>query len=242
MSRREIERIRERFTALRNEYGSAENAMIMGTAQDAMDYMVYQRQLYDYAVRQNDFMAAYEAQPLTERDLNDWNVTPTDEQLSAIHTYAANGYGPMNDYLRNGGSLKGVSAAEVEALTNYLGQSKTQDTLFVKRGISTNSLTKMLGQGWETNLSALKGKVMQDKGFMSTSPFSSGTYGKNAVIYMKAPKGTSGAYIENYVKAQNKTEKEFLLAPKTKVRITRAYKVKNKYGDFVPVIEAVIIR
>lgn len=229
-----------RFETLRDKYGSAENAMLLGSMQDAQDYVTLQKQVYVDATKKNDFKTAYETQPVTETTLNGWNATPTKDQRDALATYAANGYKAMNDYLRNGGSLQGVNPSEVNELQSFLSSSRTKETLYLKRGISKRSLTAMLGAGWENNLKALTGRQMVDKGFMSTSPFSSGSYGKNAVLYIKAPKGTAGAYIKDFVGSKIKTEQEFLLARNTKMTVSRAYTTKNKYGDTIPIIEVTI--
>ena len=114
--------------------------------------------------------------------------------------------------------------------------------MFLKRGISTRSLDEMLGKGWQEDMAGLAGRSATDNGFMSTSPFSSGNFGKNAVMYLKAPEGTRGAYIADIIGGEKKSEQEFLLPYDTTIEITRAYTTKNKYGDIIPVIEAMIVR
>ena len=237
-----VQQERARFDELRIKYGNAENAMLFGTTQDVADYTRTQQTVHDYAMRHDDFMTAYETQIVTHNQLQSWLTTPTQEQINAIHTYARNGYKGMNNYLRKGGSLQGVDKGEIYALQSYLLDNHTREDMILKRGISVRSLSEMLGDGWQGNLAAMTGKEMTDKGFMSTSPFSSGNFGKNAVMYIKAPKGTHGAYIAGIVSGDTKTEQEFLLPHGTSVEVTKAYTTQNKYGDTIPVIECKIRR
>lgn len=231
-----------RYEELREKYGNATNAMLFGTPEDAADFVRTQNSVYEYAESHDDFKTAYESQPITEKVLESWRTQPTQAQKDAIATYSRNGYKGMNDYLRNGGSLRGVEKAEIDELQSYLTENTTKQDMFLKRGISTRSLDEMLGKGWQEDMAGLAGRSATDNGFMSTSPFSSGSFGKNAVMYLKAPEGTQGAYIADIIGGEKKSEQEFLLPYDTTIEITRAYTTKNKYGDIIPVIEAVIVR
>ena len=231
-----------RYEELRGKYGDATSAMLFGTPEDAADFVRTQNSVYEYAASRGDFKTAYESQPITEKTLETWRTQPTQTQKDAIRTYSRNGYKGMNDYLRHGGSLQGVDKTDIDALQAYLTENSTKQDMFLKRGISTRSLDEMLGKGWKEDMGGLAGRSATDRGFMSTSPFSPGNFGKNAVMYLKAPDGTQGAYIADIIGGEKKTEQEFLLPYDTTIKITRAYTTQNKYGDTIPVIEAVIDR
>ena len=100
----------------------------------------------------------------------------------------------------------------------------------MQRGINKPALDKIFGgDGWRKDESSIIGSVFTDKGFVSTTPFESGGFGGDVVMYIKAPKGTKGAYIKNFAAAEN--EKEFLLQSNTSFAVRNVVKEIDKWGD-----------
>ena len=181
---------------------------------------------------------------MTNEEVNDWvdnyyNVTNselslTEEELKVLDDYGEGSYSIINGVeryeegsdgwnrlLRNyGNDVSRFEKAKEQSkeLSKALSKFNLDDDIVVHRVIRDPSyLTDDVSID---GLKKLKGEVITEKGFTSTSlsyqsKFEGGS--KNAVhMEMVLPKGTKGAYIDKYVA---KNEYEFLLDKNTKYKV-----------------------
>lgn len=228
----------QEFEALKKKYKSLEEAMLLGSSDDAMRYKELQRKASQNAAK-NDFKTKFETQNTSEAILNSWRDDPRTDERDAISSYSRNGYLMMNDYLRHGNYVRDVYKKDIEALEKYLDKSIIKSEIFLKRGTDMNAMNHLLGDGWNANVDSQIGKIISDKGFLSTTPYEDGGLAGSIKMYIKAPKGTKGAYIKNY--CANENEKEFLLQHGTKLEIKNIEVLKDKWGDNKYIVHAEVV-
>lgn len=216
------------FAGLKSKYKSLEEAMLFGDAKEAERYSLLQKKQVQTASA-NDFKIQFDNQNMPEPTLNSWRDDPKPAERDAISSYSRSGYLMMNDYLRNGNYIQDKYKDDIKALEKYLDRNIIKSEILLKRGTDMNAMNHLLGDGWKTNINGQIGKIISDKGFLSTTPYEGGGFGGSVKMYIKAPKGTKGAYIKNY--CANENEKEFLLQHGTKLEIKNIEVVNNKYGD-----------
>ena len=219
----------EEFAELQKKYKNKSEVMLFGTPEemDRYDYLLQKDKANAGAF---DYYKQFKYQSITESKLNSWYTAPTTTQRDAISTYARSGYVEMNEHLRFGSFARDKTKTEISALQDFLGGSSVKDTIYLQRGINKPALDKIFGgDGWRKDESSIIGSVFTDKGFVSTTPFESGGFGGDVVMYIKAPKGTKGAYIKNFAAAEN--EKEFLLQSNTSFAVRNVVKEIDKWGD-----------
>lgn len=219
----------EEFAELQKKYKNKSEVMLFGTPEE-MDR-------YDYLLQKDkanagvfDYYKQFKYQSITENKLNSWYTAPTTAQRDAISTYARSGYVEMNQHLRFGNFARDKTKAKISALQDFLDNSTVENTIYLQRGINKPALDKIFGgDSWRKDESSIVGSVFTDKGFVSTTPFESGGFGGDVVMYIKAPKGTKGAYIKDFAAAEN--EKEFLLQSNTSFAVRNVVKEIDKWGD-----------
>lgn len=177
-----------------------------------------------------DYETKFKLQNANERKLSLWYQAPTDKQRDAISTYSRNGYLEMNEHLRFGARAREEIKAQIEELKTFLDNSSTEEELYLQRGITKPALAKMLGDSALTgDVTKVIGTMFTDKGFVSTTPFTGGGFGGDVLMYIKAPRGTKGAYIKPF--AASSEEKEFLLQANTKFAVKNLTIEYDKWGD-----------
>jgi hypothetical protein len=145
----------------------------------------------------------------------------TTAHKNAIESYTGAGYLSMNNYLRgkDGGDPHTIQQAQL-----------VQDAMMPLQ--RDHELIR--GAGWSVipeayrsleGLQLIKGKVLQDDAFMSTTVGGESLPGIGATrplrLHIQAPKGTQALYIDDL--SANKGEKEMLLAAGTQLKIMDAY-------------------
>ena len=219
----------EEFAELQKKYKNKSEVMLFGTPEemDRYDYLLQKDKANAGAF---DYYKQFKYQSVTESKLNSWYKAPTTAQRDAISTYARSGYVEMNEHLRFGSFARDKTKTEISALQDFLGSSTVEDTIYLQRGINKPALDKIFGgDSWRKDESSIIGSVFTDKGFVSTTPFEGGGFGGDVVMYIKAPKGTKGAYIKDFAAAEN--EKEFLLQSNTSFAVRNVVKEIDKWGD-----------
>ena len=219
----------DEFATLQKKYKNKTEVMLFGTPEemDRYDYLLQKDKANAGAF---DYYKQFKHQSVTESKLNSWYTAPTTAQRDAISTYARSGYVEMNEHLRFGSFARDKTKTEISALQDFLGGSTVEDTIYLQRGINKPALDKIFGgEGWRKDESSIIGSVFTDKGFVSTTPFEGGGFGGDVVMYIKAPKGTKGAYIKDFAAAEN--EKEFLLQSNTSFAVRNVVKETDKWGD-----------
>ena len=220
---------RDEFAALQKKYKNKTEVMLFGTEEETLRY--------DYLLQKDkanagtfDYYKKFQHQSIAESRLNGWRVDPTTAERDAISSYSRSGYLKMNENLRFGNYAPDSVKREISALHGFLDKCETQDELYLSRGVTKPALDKMFdGDGWRKNSSSLVGSVFTDKGFVSTTPYQGGGFGGDVVMYIKAPKGTKGAYIKDF--AASSEEKEFLIQSDTSFVVRNIVEEVDKWGD-----------
>lgn len=126
----------------------------------------------------------------------------------ALYEYTGEGYRWMNPALREEGGIDRLSDDQyykLVAITEAIEDSKMREDVVVKRGISTNSLAKLVGlDPGDINpnmLSDIVGVSGVDRAFASAAARTSddaGFYGKAVQMEVLLPKGTKALYVEPF--------------------------------------------
>ena len=219
----------DEFAALQKKYKNKTQVMLFGTEEEMVRY--------DYLLQKDkanagtfDYYKRFQHQSIAESRMNGWRVEPTTAERDAISSYSRSGYLKMNENLRFGNYAPDSVKREISALHGFLDKCETQDELYLSRGVTKPALDKMFGgDGWRKNSSSLVGSVFKDKGFVSTTPYQGGGFGGDVVMYIKAPKGTKGAYIKDF--AASSEEKEFLIQSDTSFVVRNIVEEVDKWGD-----------
>lgn len=224
---------RDEFAALQKKYKNKTEVMLFGTEKESLryDFLLQKDKAnagsFDYYKK---FQHQNIADSLAESRLKGWRVEPTTAERDAISSYSRSGYLQMNESLRFGNNVPDSVKREIAALHGFLDKCETQDELYLSRGVTKPALDKMFGgDGWRKNSSSLVGSVFTDKGFVSTTPYQGGGFGGDVVMYIKAPKGTKGAYIRDF--AASSEEKEFLIQSDTSFVVRNIVEEVDKWGD-----------
>lgn len=226
------------------KYGSQSEMMLFGSSEDMQKYSELMQKAKGYEPPKPKIIDYKERITKNVDSLSPSRITPktiTKAQEDAISSYSRTGYTDINNYLRFGNIPKQMPKSQmlqyVDDLSALLDANPLQEEIFVKRGINTRALDQMLGTETITDASAV-GKVITDKGFMSTTPYKMGGFGGNAQLFIKCPKGTKGAYIADW--CANPAEKEFLIAPNQKMIVRKIEKEmvwdEPHYKVFVDII------
>lgn len=226
------------------KYGDKSSMMLFGNDEDLSRYTELMQKAKGYEPPKPKIID-YKEQIIKNVDsLSPSRITPkniTKAQEDAISSYSRTGYADINNYLRFGTVPKQMPKSQmlqyVDDLNALLDANPLQEEIFVKRGINTRALEQMLGTETITNASDV-GKVITDKGFMSTTPYKMGGFGGNTQLFIKCPKGTKGTYIADW--CANPAEQEFLIAPNQKMIVRKIEKEmvwdEPHYKVFVDII------
>lgn len=153
---------------------------------------------YD-SIRKNDLS-------MMDEWTKDWlkNISP--EERDGIVTYTSNAFENMNRYLR-GMSRETRYADEIEAARSALSKASLPQETIVRRGSGYNML-ESLGMGAVTkdNVGNFIGAVVEDKGFVSTSPSPRGGFPGTIEYVIKLPKGSQAMYVDSISRYQGEQE------------------------------------
>ena len=227
-----------------SKYGNQTELMLSGNLEDLEAYSELMQKAKGYEPPKPKIIDYKEQITKNVDGLSPSRITPktiTKAQEDAISSYSRTGYTDINNYLRFGNVPKQMPKSQmlqyVDDLNALLDANPLQEEIFVKRGINTRALEQMLGAETITDASAV-GKVITDKGFMSTTPYKMGGFGGNTQLFIKCPKGTKGTYIADW--CANPAEKEFLIAPNQKMIVRKIEKEmvwdEPHYKVFVDII------
>lgn len=154
-----------------------------------------------------------------------------ESELGAISSWTRSGYTTINAYKRT--SIKTGYPGFVkdcETLEKLIDRNVVKEQFTVRRGTDGNALNKLFGNdNWKKEGFNANGRIIQDLGFMATSPISGGGFGSNIQMYIDVPAGAKGVYIGDKSAAPN--EKEFLLQSGTCFAVERIEESKDKWGE-----------
>lgn len=153
-----------------------------------------------------------------------WWAGLSKEERDAVVKYTSNYYTTMNGYLRGFRPGDDEAKKTIKNCASALSKASSPFDIVVGRGSDMRSLGGMLGnpaglaeaaragQGAEylqNNRGSLIGSVASDAGFLSTTPVSGGGFSGDITYRIIVPKGSEGAYVDDY--SRFKGEREFLL-------------------------------
>ena len=139
----------------------------------------------------------------------DWVNAITGNEKYGVEVYTGSAYTNMNRYLR-GQSSSTIYKDEIKWATDALKKASLPRETIVRRGSGYNMLDD-LGAGRVTpeNKSNFIGAIVQDKGFVSTSPSSYGGFTDDIEYVIKLPKGSQAMYVASI--SRHSSEQELLI-------------------------------
>lgn len=137
---------------------------------------------------------------------SDWCNALSDTEKEAVHAYTDTAYSNINQKLRGKtDSWDSGNLDRAKAIHSALGRSSIPCDCTVYRGGSSD----ILGSFKNLSDEELKGKILKDNGFMSTSLDRGSAFGGNILLEIDVPKGSKGAYVGD-VSHYNHIESEVL--------------------------------
>ena len=145
-----------------------------------------------------------------------WIKSLSSAELEAEKKYTGNWYTEMNNVYRRNDMGRKDMVKYSHDLTNALRRAETEQPVILRRGIHESDLAHMLGfkgdfskveENWDDINKGIY--AAEDKGFLSTSPFSGGGFDKDVELRIYCPSGTHAAYVDKI--STFRGEKETLL-------------------------------
>ena len=142
---------------------------------------------------------------------DDWLATLTGTQKSAVVSYTGSAYEAMNDYLRANGAYDASDRTKqlIKQCQAALKKASLPEEVIVRRGSGYNMLKELGLDISEANKDKLVGGIVQDLGFLSTSPDPSGGFSSGIEYVIKIPEGSQAMYIAPI--SQFHSERELLV-------------------------------
>lgn len=151
----------------------------------------------------------------------------TSKETNALTYYTGSAYEDINSHLRGIYKTSDKHILDsIELCKKALSKSSFNEDVYVRRGSDKTSLAgiistitgKSLGEEknmLNKNIKILIGQVVEDKGFMSTTPLEDAGFSPGGVEYViKLPKGVNAAYVAPISKF--KEEQEILIQASTR--------------------------
>lgn len=135
----------------------------------------------------------------------------TASQRAALRKYTSNAYTQMNGHLRSGKPL----SADTSIKNAQDGMRPSTEPMLLHRGTGISQF----GLQDEHLIWGLTGKLLEDKGFMSTSFGGRAAFGGKVLLEIEAPRGTPMAVAKGI--SHYSSENEVVLAAGTKYRVLR---------------------
>ena len=142
---------------------------------------------------------------------DDWLATLTGTQKSAVVSYTGSAYEAMNDYLRAKGvyDVSDRTKQLIKQCQAALKKASLPEEVIVRRGSGYNMLKELGIDISEANKDKLIGGIVQDLGFLSTSPDPSGGFSSGIEYVIKIPEGSQAMYVAPI--SQFHSERELLV-------------------------------
>lgn len=128
---------------------------------------------------------------------DDWLATLTGTQKNAVVSYTGSAYEAMNDYLRAKGAYDASDRTKqlIKQCQAALKKASLPEEVIVRRGSGYNMLKELGIDISEANKDRLIGGIVQDLGFLSTSPDPSGGFSSGIEYVIKIPEGSQAMYV-----------------------------------------------
>lgn len=139
---------------------------------------------------------------------DDWLATLTGTQKSAVVSYTGSAYEAMNDYLRAKGAYDASDRTKqlIKQCQAALKKASLPEEVIVRRGSGYNMLKELGIDISEANKDKLIGGIVQDLGFLSTSPDPSGGFSSGIEYVIKIPEGSQAMYVAPISQFHSKRE------------------------------------
>lgn len=143
-----------------------------------------------------------------ERWCDTWLNVISSAERNGVEAYTGSAYLNMNDYLRK---LKGSTRYEdeIKQATAALKKASLPEEVIVRRGSDYNMLRELGVDVTESNKDRIIGGVVQELGFLSTSPDPNGGFSGDIEYIIKIPKGSQAMYVDTI--SRHHGEKELLI-------------------------------
>ena len=142
---------------------------------------------------------------------DDWLAILTGTQKNAVVSYTGSAYKAMNDYLRANGAYDASDRTKqlIKQCQAALKKASLPEEVIVRRGSGYNMLKELGIDISEANKDKLVGGIVQDLGFLSTSPDPSGGFSSGIEYVIKIPEGSQAMYVAPI--SQFHSERELLV-------------------------------
>lgn len=177
--------------------------------------------------------------PTHKKEANEWIKALSPEEKKATVDYTGSWYAEINDvYRRDDRSSKKVTKY-AEDMTQAFRRASTTKPVVLRRGVNKSDLAHMLG--FKGDVSEIENHwdeinegiyAAEDKGFLSTSPFSSGGFSKNVELRIYCPTGTHAAHVASI--SNYKNEKETIIQSGS---VYKVHKLKKSGGNIIVYLE-----
>lgn len=126
---------------------------------------------------------------------DDWLQGLTSAERAGVVKYTGSAYDDMNSYLRGLRSSTRYEK-EIKACQKALSKASLPQETIVRRGSGYNMLNDLgIGRITPDTKSKVIGAIVEDKGFVSTSPDSSGGFSGSIEYVIKLPQGSQAMYV-----------------------------------------------
>lgn len=152
---------------------------------------------------------------------------------AAINVYTGSSYQEINGYLR--GTVDHISdpmKKRIDYITESLSKASLKENIIVYRGADTDALGKNFNPA---NYKKMKGAIISDKGFMSTSLVKETAFSGDVKFEIRAKAGSKAAFVKPI--SSHKSENEVLFNRGTKMKIASI--TKDEHGTYRVVADIV---
>jgi len=202
---------------------------------------MYSRDDIDAMLKSNeDFTYNYHSDLYDELETlySPWKAKVTSDEEYAIHTYTTSKYDAVNSALRRGGAPASQTLSCIVDCTSALDKASLPEPLVVRRGSTSSFLWRGLGKdkNWlDSSYTELVGQVIEDKGFMSTSPIPGKGFSNDVEYKILLPEKSKAMYIAPI--SEFKGEQEVLIQKGSMFKIVDVEKVDSfRYTVYMQLI------
>jgi hypothetical protein len=161
----------------------------------------------------------------------------TKNEKRGLRIYTGDDYEPINAHLRFGRTISSKLTTAIQDMESAFQKITMKENVLLQRGSNwmPDEIENAISSG---NIDSVKGMVLQDKGYMSTSIDATSNFSGKYQLQIKAPQGTEGIYVGEF--SEYKTEYEVILNKGTKLKIVDVVKEgswSEKYRVLLEVVK-----
>ncbi|PFT84868.1 hypothetical protein COK81_24405 [Bacillus thuringiensis] len=133
-----------------------------------------------------------------KQNYGNWRFSLGSEEVKAVDYYTQGGFMVLNEKLRTDANVSATSdiGKNISYISAALSKMPIPEDIVVYRGTGANALGALQDLlQTKKGREQLVGKVLVEKGFMSTSILRNKAFAKDIIFYLTVPQGTKGAYV-----------------------------------------------